>query len=83
MGEDWIDFEKFRWSLVCSYMINVVEMHKIADSFKPIRSSVQRGYINKWVLINIYLYFYRIFYIAERKTKNKFETSEIAYYFFK
>jgi hypothetical protein len=31
MGQDWIDFEKFRWSLVGSCMIIVVEMHKIAD----------------------------------------------------
>jgi hypothetical protein len=31
MGQDWIDFEKFRWSLVSSYMIIVVEMHKNAD----------------------------------------------------
>jgi hypothetical protein len=30
MGQDWIDFEKFRWSLICSYII-VVEMHEIAD----------------------------------------------------
>jgi len=30
MGQDWIDFEKFSWSLVCSYMVIVVEMHKIA-----------------------------------------------------
>jgi hypothetical protein len=30
VGQDWIDFEKFRWSLVCSY-ITVVEMYKIAD----------------------------------------------------
>ena len=36
MGQDWIDFEKFSWSLVCSYMIIVVEMHKNADWFKPI-----------------------------------------------
>jgi len=31
MGQDWIDFEKFRWFLVCSYIIIVAEMHKIAD----------------------------------------------------
>jgi len=31
MGQDWIDFEKFRWSLACSYMVIVVEMHKTAD----------------------------------------------------
>jgi hypothetical protein len=31
MGQDWIDFEKFIWSLVCSYIIVVDEMHKIAD----------------------------------------------------
>jgi len=30
MGQDWIDFKKFRWSLVCSCII-IVEMHKIAD----------------------------------------------------
>jgi hypothetical protein len=30
MGQDWIDLEKFRWSLVCSYII-VVEMLEIAD----------------------------------------------------
>ena len=34
MGQDWIDFEKLRWSLVCSYIIIVIEMHKIADWFK-------------------------------------------------
>jgi hypothetical protein len=31
MGQDWIHFEKFIWSLVCSYIIVVVEMHTIAD----------------------------------------------------
>ena len=35
MGQDWIDFGKFRWSLVCSYMI-IVEMHKIVDSNRSI-----------------------------------------------
>jgi hypothetical protein len=31
MGQDWIDFEKFRWSLVCPYITVVVETHEIAD----------------------------------------------------
>jgi len=31
MGKDRIDSEKFGWSLVCSYMVIVVKMNKIAD----------------------------------------------------
>jgi hypothetical protein len=30
MGQDWIDFEKFRWFLVVA-ILSVVEMHNIAD----------------------------------------------------
>jgi hypothetical protein len=31
MVEDWIDFEKFGRSPVCTYNLIVTEMHEIAD----------------------------------------------------
>ena len=53
MGQDWIDFEEFRWSLVCSNII-VVEMYKISDRFKPIHRNEPKTVVAKIKLFEKY-----------------------------
>ena len=54
MGQDWIDFEKFIWSLICSNIIVVVEMYKISDRFKLIHRNEPKTGVAKIKLFEKY-----------------------------